>query len=364
MIRRVDVALASGGYLIRIGQGLLKSSPFLSSLSTRRCCLISDTHVAALHGRNLVDALPDIQLLEIGPGEKEKTPETLVALLGQLAEAGMQRDGCLVALGGGVVGDITGFAAATYMRGIDFVQVPTTLLAMVDASVGGKTGVNLPQGKNLMGAFYQPCAVWIDVDTLNTLPEREYRAGLAEVLKYALVLDREFLPWLEQNRQSIRDRDPAPMIDLIERCCRLKARIVEEDEKEAGKRALLNFGHTLAHAIEKTSGYGTWLHGEAVALGMLVALRLSEQLLGLDSDVRQRATDLLRYWQLPVSWSGQLPVDAWLGAMRADKKNRQDRTGYVLCPALGDGIWHLLEDTEALREACDILTSLDSEARL
>lgn len=257
----------------------------------------------------------------------------MAAVLDELTENRAGRDTTLVALGGGVVGDIAGFAAACYMRGVRFIQVPTTLLAQVDSSVGGKTGVNHPGGKNLIGAFHQPACVLIDTDTLDTLPDRELAAGLAEVIKYGAIVDREFFAWLEDNMEALTKRNPGALARAIARSCELKAEVVSEDEREAGRRAILNFGHTFGHAIERCQGYGDWLHGEAVAAGMVMAARLS----GLPETDIERLRDLNRRAGLPVEPPAIAAADM-LAAMGLDKKVLDNRIRFVLLESLGEAV--------------------------
>ena len=288
--------------------------------------LYLDTLSACLGGRKLASiALPD--------GEQHKTVATVELVLDKLVESRANRDTTLIALGGGVVGDITGFAAACYMRGVRFIQVPTTLLAQVDSSVGGKTGVNHPKGKNLIGAFHQPSVVMIDTGTLSTLPEREFRAGLAEVIKYGAIVDAEFFAWLEANMDALLAMDAAALSHAIQRSCELKAEVVAEDEREAGRRAILNFGHTFGHAIEHCQGYGEWLHGEAVAAGMIMAATLSN----IDDSEVSRLTELLHRAGLPVE-PPPISRNAMLDAMGMDKKVAGNRLRFVLLERLGDAI--------------------------
>lgn len=264
-------------------------------------------------------------------GERHKTLATAAAVLDALADLRAGRDASIVALGGGVVGDIAGFAAACYMRGIGFVQVPTTLLAQVDSSVGGKTGVNHREGKNLIGAFHQPRAVLIDTDVLGTLPDRELCAGVAEVIKHAVIADDDFFAWLEAHVGDLLEREPAALAHAIRRSCEIKAAVVAADEREAGQRALLNYGHTFAHAIEHALGYGAWLHGEAVAAGMIMAAELS----GIEAAQRERLRRLIEAAGLPTA-----PPDACrselASAMRMDKKNRAGRVNFVLLRRIGE----------------------------
>jgi 3-dehydroquinate synthase len=242
-----------------------------------------------------------------------------------------------VAVGGGVVGDLAGFVAATYNRGLPLLMVPTTLLAMVDSSVGGKVGVNLPQGKNLVGAFHQPAGVWIDTSLLDTLPDREYRSGLAEVVKYGVIRDAEFFEWLEKNAPAVLAREPAAVAHVVARSCRLKADVVEQDEREeTGLRMVLNYGHTFAHAFESVGGYGTWLHGEAVAAGMVCASRLAERRGLISAEMTERQSALLARFQLPTARKPEWDVDRLIEAMRRDKKNVGGRMRFVLPTRLGD----------------------------
>jgi len=272
-----------------------------------------------------------VHSLQLPDGESCKTMASVQTVIDELVRIGARRDATVIALGGGVVGDIAGFAAACYMRGISFVQVPTTLLAQVDSSVGGKTGVNHAGGKNLIGAFYQPRLVLIDTDTLSTLPERELSAGLAEVIKYGAIADAEFFGWLEQNMQQLLQRDVESLITAIHRCCEIKAQVVAEDERETGRRALLNFGHTFGHAIELSLGYGEWLHGEAVGVGMLMAARLG----GLKQDDQDRLRQLTEAAGLPVE---PPPVGSarLRQAMQLDKKATSNALKFVLLRKLGD----------------------------
>ena len=270
----------------------------------------------------------------VADGEQFKNADMLDAIHDAMLEARLDRGATVVALGGGVVGDVAGFAAATYQRGVRFIQIPTTLLAQVDSSVGGKTGINHPLGKNMIGAFHQPRAVVIDLSTLDTLPAREYAAGLAEVIKYGASLDAAFFAWLEQSMPSLLMRDRAALGHAIRRACELKAEIVGSDERESGRRALLNFGHTFGHAIEGASGYGSWLHGEAVAAGMVMAANLSLRLGLVDGTVRGRLIALLVAAGLPVE-PPRLSIDDWRRWMSTDKKAERGRLRFVVMDGLG-----------------------------
>ena len=315
-------------YSIAIGEGLLDDGNALASrLHGRHVLIVSDGNVEPLYARRVEVALhnvrPDLRLARyvMPPGEQAKTLAHFAEAIDTLARLGATRDACVLALGGGVVGDLAGFAAACWMRGIDCIQLPTTLLAMVDSSVGGKTAVDLPHGKNLVGAFHPPRAVFADTGALDTLPDRELRAGLAEVVKYGAIVDAPFLDWLEDHAAALLGRDRAALTEAIARSCRHKADIVERDLYEHGDRALLNFGHTFAHAIETEQGYGGLVHGEAVAIGMVLAAHLSAHL-GMAGDAdAERLEALLTRLGLPVRLPEGLDADALIARMRLDKKN-------------------------------------------
>ena len=329
----INVELGERRYPIVIGSELLGGGFDLAEYVTGRDCLIvSNEIVAPLYIDKLVACLGDkiIHDVTLPDGEAHKTTDAVATVIDQLVAVGANRDTTVIALGGGVVGDIAGFAAATYMRGVSFIQVPTTLLAQVDSSVGGKTGVNHPGGKNLIGAFHQPGLVMIDTDTLRTLPDRELSAGLAEVIKHGAIMDADYFTWLEVNIQALLAREPAAMADAIARSCEIKAAVVAEDEKERGKRALLNFGHTFGHAIENSVGYGEWLHGEAVGAGMVMAAALS----GLDEVAQSRLRSLIHAAKLPTDVSA-LDADRLRSAMNLDKKVVDKKLRFVLLESLG-----------------------------
>ena len=333
MNHTVTVDLADRSYPIVIGRGLLDGNFDLNAFVRGSDCLVvSNETVAPLYYEKLRANLAgcDVSSINLPDGEAFKTVATMQSILDRLVESRANRDIAVIALGGGVVGDIAGFAAACYMRGVDFIQVPTTLLAQVDSSVGGKTGVNHAQGKNLIGAFHQPQVVLIDTNTLDTLPDRELTAGLAEVIKYGAICDAEFFTWLEANMAALLARDPDALGHAIRRSCELKAEVVAEDEREAGRRAILNFGHTFGHAIEHYQGYGTWLHGEAVATGMIMAARLS----GLPGDDIDRLTALVAAAGLPTE-PPAIAADNWLDAMGMDKKVQGKKLRFVLLDAIG-----------------------------
>lgn len=330
----ITVELGERSYPIVIGRDLLSGRFALSEyIGGSDCLIVSNETVAPLYREALEADLTgvDVASIEIADGERWKTLATVETILDRLVDDGMTRDTTLIALGGGVVGDITGFAAACYMRGVRFVQVPTTLLAQVDSSVGGKTGVNHLRGKNLIGAFHQPRMVLIDTDTLTTLPDRELKAGIAEVIKYGAIADIEFLGWLERNIAALLRKEPDALACAIQRSCELKAEIVAQDEREAGRRAILNFGHTFGHAIEYCQGFGDWLHGEAVAAGMVMAAELS----GIDPGEVSRLRDLIDAAGLPTV-PPALDAREMMDAMGLDKKVQQKSLRFVLLTKLGD----------------------------
>ncbi|ANO52806.1 3-dehydroquinate synthase [Woeseia oceani] len=330
----LSVSLGERSYPIYIGSGLLAAGFDLTKFVRGPAALIvSNETVAPLYLDKVLGLLPSrkVRHLNLRDGEAYKNLQSVSEILDELATSGAGRDTTVIALGGGVVGDISGFAAATYMRGVPFIQIPTTLLSQVDSSVGGKTGVNHERGKNLIGAFYQPGLVLIDTDTLQTLPHRELSAGLAEVIKHGAIVDAGFFRWLEENIETLIARDPDALAYAIRRCCEIKAAVVAEDEREHGRRALLNFGHTFGHAIENNLGYGEWLHGEAVAAGMVMAARLS----GLADAQLQRLQNLLVAARLPVA-PPPIGATTMRAAMGLDKKIQDNRLRFVLLRELGD----------------------------
>ncbi len=333
----LQVALAERSYPILIGESLLAKGELLAGLlPARDLLLVSNTTVAPLYAERVRASLLDRRIIDLRlpDGEQYKTLEYVSRVLDALVANRFGRDAAVLALGGGVVGDLAGFAAACYQRGVAFAQLPTTLLAQVDSSVGGKTGVNHPGGKNLIGAFHQPCAVFADTSTLRTLPPRELRAGLAEVVKYGLVFDLSFLDWIEANVDGLLALDEAALAHAIYRSCELKADVVRRDEREAGDRALLNLGHTFGHAIETATGYTEWLHGEAVAAGMLIAADMSSRLGLLPMADVQRLRELLQRIGLPVD-APKFGAARALDYMRMDKKVQSGRIRLVLLEQLG-----------------------------
>ena len=334
----LNVDLGDRSYPIHIGSGLLAQKDlFAASLEGRRVAIVTNAVVAPLYLKSLRAALPGDSVVEVilPDGEEHKTLAVWSGIFDKLLEARCDRRTTIVALGGGVVGDIAGFAAACYQRGVPFLQVPTTLLAQVDSSIGGKTAVNHPLGKNMIGAFHQPRAVIIDTDTLNTLPDRELRAGIAEVIKYGLIRDIEFFRWLEQNLTLLLARDPRAMTHAIARSCRNKADVVARDERESGPRAILNFGHTFGHAIETGLGYGKWLHGEAVAAGMVMASDLSHRLGWLPKNDVDRIEDIVAAAGLPLRSPPEIGDSRFRELMAVDKKVEAGRVRFVLLREIG-----------------------------
>lgn len=336
----LNVSLGKDSYSIHIGNGNLD---ILGSVCKEKglygsVAVITNPTVAAIYADRVVRSLEDsgnsVHLIQMPDGEEYKNATTLNSIYDSLIDGGLDRNSFIVALGGGVVGDVAGFAAATYMRGIPFVQVPTTLLAQVDSSVGGKTAIDHPRGKNLIGAFYQPRLVLADVDTLRSLPEREFRAGLAEVAKYGVALDADFFAYLEQYTDGILARDEACLEHVVGRCCRLKADIVEQDEKETGLRAVLNYGHTLGHALEAAAGYTVLVHGEAVAIGMALAADISLRLGHCRSEDVLRIKALLKRFGLDLS-PPVVARDEIVAALETDKKSRGGTISYICNKGIG-----------------------------
>jgi 3-dehydroquinate synthase len=346
LTQQVDIALGDRSYGILIGSALFDRDASYIGLPAAACAVIvtNDT-VAPLYAQRLALALtpryPVVHTVVLPDGEVYKNWESLNLIFDALLGHGCDRKTVLFALGGGVVGDMTGFAAASYMRGVPFVQVPTTLLAQVDSSVGGKTAINHPLGKNMIGAFYQPQRVICDLDTLKTLPLRELSAGLAEVIKYGPIADMAFLDWIEVNMDALMARDPQALAHAVQRSCEIKAHVVGQDERESGLRAILNFGHTFGHAIEAGMGYGQWLHGEAVGCGMVMAARLSQALGLVDAAFVERLTALIRRAGLPTVapiLDAQDNVGRYLALMRVDKKSEAGEIKFVLIDGPGKAV--------------------------
>lgn len=337
----LEVQLGDRSYPISIGQSLLATDLLVRSVAGPRVAVVTNTTVAPLYLETVTGALRSggktVTTIVLPDGEEEKNWASLMRVFDVLLSEKCDRKTTLMALGGGVIGDLTGFAAATYMRGVPFVQVPTTLLAQVDSSVGGKTGINHPLGKNMIGAFYQPKAVIADTSTLDTLPPRELAAGLAEVIKHGAIIDAAFFDWIEANIARLVGRDPQALAHAIQRSCEIKAEVVRQDEREGGLRAILNFGHTFGHAIEAGMGYGEWLHGEAVGCGMVMAADLSHRLGYLDASARERIEALVRAAGLPTR-APDLGLSRWIELMQVDKKNEGGQIKFILLKPLGQAV--------------------------
>jgi len=350
-MKTLQVDLGERSYPIHIGSGLLAQPDLLiPNLKSRQLLVVTNETVGPLYLDQLLDTMSGhpCHSLILPDGEQYKTLDTLNLVFDELLKRQYGRDSILVALGGGVIGDITGFAAACYQRGIDFVQVPTTLLAQVDSSVGGKTGVNHALGKNMIGAFHQPICVVADIDTLTTLNDRELHAGLAEIIKYGLIRDAEFFSWLESNMDALLARDASALSYAIQHSCQAKAKIVATDELEHGQRALLNLGHTFGHAIETGMGYGTWLHGEAVGAGMLMAADLSQRLGWLSTDDVDRIESLLTKANLPVRAPHEIDAGRFRELMAVDKKVINKKLRMVLLKQIGQAVIAETPDEDAL----------------
>jgi len=339
--RTLDVDLGSRSYPIHIGGGLLRDQTLLQRyVAARQVMVVTNETVAPLYLERVLEGLRDLDARSVilPDGENYKTLDVWNRIFDALLENRFNRSCTLMALGGGVIGDMAGFAAASYQRGVAYIQVPTTLLSQVDSSVGGKTGVNHRLGKNMIGAFYQPRCVIADTETLETLDDRQLASGIAEVVKYGLIHDREFFDWLETNVGKLKSRDPRIMAEAIERSCRNKAEVVAADEREAGQRALLNLGHTFGHAIETGMGYGEWLHGEAVAAGMCMAADLSERQGWLDMDSLRRIRAVISQAGLPTSPPAGLTAERFLELMAVDKKVLDGHLRLVLLRDIGHAV--------------------------
>jgi len=340
LMHTLHVDLGDRGYPVYIGRDLLSDDTLLAQhVSGSQVVIVSNETVAPLYVDRVRKALGSRQLITdvvLPDGEQYKTLLTLSDIFDRVMAAGHNRTTTFIAVGGGVIGDITGFAAASYQRGVNFIQVPTTLLAQVDSSVGGKTAVNHPLGKNMIGAFYQPAAVLIDIDTLHSLPARELSAGLAEVVKYGLIRDQSFYRWLQEHMPRLLAREEAALAEVIERSCAIKSEVVAEDEREGGIRAILNLGHTFGHAIETGQGYGEWLHGEAVAAGILLALELSARRGWIAATEVDDCRELFRGMHLPTHAPPDMGADDFLALMSRDKKVLDGRLRLVLLRDIGE----------------------------
>lgn len=338
----INIHTPQQDYPIYIGSDLFSDSLLLSQhITSSQVMIVSNGAIAKCYLEKITQALPDhyCQHILLPDGEAHKNLQNLSTIFDTLIENGFKRDATLIALGGGVIGDMTGFAASCYQRGMPFIQIPTSLLAQVDASIGGKTAVNYHDKKNFIGAFYQPQAVFIDIDTLKTLPQREYLSGLAEVIKHAAIADADFFTWLEQNHTAICDKQASVLTEMLYRSASIKADVVQQDEKEEkGIRELLNFGHTFAHAIESATDFKRYLHGEAVAIGMVMAAQLSEQLCQLDPSITKRLQVLLQKIGLPTILAEDIDSQQLQTLMAHDKKHRDGQQRFVLLEALGKAV--------------------------
>ena len=350
-MKTININLEKRSYPIYVGEGLLENYDLLKKhISNKKVAIITNDKIAPLYLEKISNTLSvekEIIPIILPDGEVFKNFETLNLIYDTLLKNKANRQITLIALGGGVIGDITGFAAATFMRGVDFIQIPSTLLSQVDSSVGGKTGINHPLGKNMIGAFYQPKCVIADINLLETLPDKELSAGLAEVIKYGLIRDSSFFEWLENNVEGIIKRDSQLLIEAVVRSCQNKADIVESDEFESGIRAILNLGHTFGHAIETATGYGRWLHGEAIAIGMVMAAYLSEQMGWLTKEENQRIKSLIVDANLPIN-PPEISKQEFLDLMQLDKKTKEDQINLVLQQGIGKAILTSDYDTEKL----------------
>ena len=353
-MQTLQVELGNRSYPIHIGQNLLSQAELmLPFLKRKQVAIVTNTTVAPLYLKKLADPLRDagVSVIEIilPDGEAYKNTETLNLIYDALLKNRCERSTTLIALGGGVIGDMTGYAAATYLRGVPFIQIPTTLLSQVDSSVGGKTGINHPLGKNMIGAFYQPQLVLADIDTLTTLPARELSAGVAEVIKYGLIRDEKFFDWLETNISKLMALDIEITSEAVYRSCLNKAQVVAADEHETGERATLNLGHTFGHAVENAMGYGVWLHGEAVAAGTMLAADLSQRLGWLSASEVERIANIFKAAQLPIQ-APNLGVEKYMDLMSLDKKVIDGKIRLVLQQGIGQSVVTSDYDAQALRQ--------------
>lgn len=357
-MQTLTVSLADRSYPIHIGNGLLgQVDLILPHLKRKQVSIVSNTTVAPLYMQAIAQPLRDagVSVIEIilPDGEAYKNNQTLQIIYDHLLQNRCERNTTLIALGGGVIGDLTGYAAATYLRGVPFIQVPTTLLSQVDSSVGGKTGINHPLGKNMIGAFYQPKLVLADIDTLKTLPQRELSAGIAEVIKYGLIRDADFFDWLETNMPALMALDTDVASYAIYRSCQNKAEVVVADEHEQGERALLNLGHTFGHAIENAMGYGVWLHGEAVATGTVMAADLSQRMGWLNAAQIARIKTIMQAARLPIE-APDLGADEYLRLMQLDKKVADGRIRLILQQDIGKAVITADYDAEKLKQTLSL----------
>ena len=335
IIKKIKVDLGARSYPIIIGNGIYGNKNLYRNSNPKNSILVSTKKIKNLKNSSIPKRFYNSEIL-IGDGENFKNLNSCESIYKNLLKNKYSRDCCLLAYGGGVIGDITGYVAATYLRGVNFIQVPTTLLSMVDSSVGGKTGVNHSLGKNMIGAFYQPQSVIIDLDSLKTLPKKQFNAGMAEVIKYGVIYDKQFFEWLEKNKKKIISLDRVSLAKIIATSCKIKAEIVAKDEKESGIRAILNLGHTFGHAIEKNIGYGRWTHGAAVACGMVIASELSEKLGKLSKNDLNRIKNLLSYFDLPIKLPKKLNASKLYEAMKNDKKVLNNKIRLIIPKKIGE----------------------------
>ena len=335
-IRKIIVKLEDRSYPIYIGKNILSDKSLLGKINVSNFALVTNKKIKSLHLSKIKNNSIKKNQITLSDGEKYKNQESISKIYSYLLKNKFSRDSCLVAFGGGVIGDMTGYASATYQRGINFIQIPTTLLSMVDSSVGGKTGINHPLGKNMIGAFHQPIAVIIDTEILRTLSKRQFNAGMAEVIKYGIIKDKNFFKWITKNCLSIKLQDPESIIKIVKRSCEIKAEIVSQDEEEKNIRALLNLGHTFGHAIENVLGYGKWLHGEAIACGFLIASSVAIQNKTMSINQYNDIKNLLEAFDLPTKLPKNINIEDLFNAMLVDKKVKDNKMVYVLPNGIGD----------------------------
>ena len=334
-MKKIIVKLGKRSYPIFIGKNILSNKSIYKNFKQKDFALVSNRKIKGLHISKIKSTLFKKNQILINDGEKYKNQESISKIYGHLLKNKYSRDACLVAFGGGVIGDMTGYAAATYQRGIDFIQIPTTLLSMVDSSVGGKTGINHPLGKNMIGAFHQPIAVIIDTEVLKTLSKRQFNAGMSEVIKYGIIKDKDFFNWIVKNTEKIKNQDSESLIKIIKKSCEIKAKIVAQDEKEKNVRALLNLGHTFGHAIENYLGYGKWLHGEAIACGFLIASSVAIHNNTMSQLEYNQIKSLLKMFNLPTELPKNTNVEKLFKIMLLDKKVKNNQMVYVLPNKIG-----------------------------
>ena len=335
-MKKIIVKLKKQSYPILIGKNILSKKNILNNIKEKNIALVTNKKINALHLSKIKNSFIKKNKIILNDGEKYKNQESISKIYNYLLKNKFSRDSYLVAFGGGVIGDMTGFAAATYQRGINFIQIPTTLLAMVDSSVGGKTGINHKLGKNMIGSFHQPVSVLIDTEILKTLPKRQFNAGMAEVIKYGIIKDKNFFNWIVKNYKKIKSQDTESIIKIIKRSCEIKAKIVSLDEKEKNIRALLNLGHTFGHAIENNLGYGKWLHGEAIACGFLIASSIAVQKNTMNISEYNKIKNILKIFNLPTKLPKNINLEKIYKTMLLDKKVKNNKIFYVLPKNIGN----------------------------